>query len=73
MERMYKIVRFYQDGRPSRTIRRGLTLAEARRHCNDPETSSYTAHSPRGCGGNERRQAKWLDQQKHWFDGFAYE
>lgn len=30
----YKIVRFYVDNKiPSRTIKEGLTLEEARRHC----------------------------------------
>ena len=33
----YKIVRFYY-GNGSRTIRKGLTLEEAQRHCNDPKT-----------------------------------
>lgn len=34
----YKIVRLYQNG-DKRTIRRGLTLAEAQKHCRDPKTS----------------------------------
>lgn len=42
MER-YKIVRFYApaiDGcdRPNRTIKTGLTLEQAKAHCNDPKT-----------------------------------
>lgn len=38
MER-YQIVRFYyQEGKRRRVLRRGLTLAEAQRHCQDPKT-----------------------------------
>lgn len=36
--KMYKIVRFYYDGRKSRTIKSHLTLAESQKHCNDPKT-----------------------------------
>ena len=35
----YKIVRFFQDDRESKTITTDLTLEEAQEHCNDPETS----------------------------------
>lgn len=38
----YKIVRRYFNG-VKRTLKRGLTLEEAQRHCQDPETSSRTA------------------------------
>ena len=34
----YKITRFFQNA-PSIVIRTGLTLEEARKHCNDPATS----------------------------------
>ncbi len=34
----YKIVRFYSTERPSRIVKRGLTLEEAQAHCRDPET-----------------------------------
>ena len=34
----YKIIRFKFDG-PNRTIKTGLTLDEAKEHCNNPETS----------------------------------
>jgi hypothetical protein len=36
----YRIVRFYYPGvdKGRRTIRRGLTLAEAQKHCQDPKT-----------------------------------
>ena len=65
-----KVVRFYEDDRPAKIIKTGLTLEQAKAHCNDPETSSYTAKSPRGCEGNEKRIAEWHKKKKHWFDGF---
>lgn len=34
---MYRIVRFRFKGK-RRTIKTGLTLEEAQRHCNDPKT-----------------------------------
>lgn len=37
-EKTYCIIRFYQDDRDAETIKAGLTLAEAKEHCNDPET-----------------------------------
>jgi len=36
--RIYRIVRFYRNGRRPRTTRTGLTLTEAQNHCNDPKT-----------------------------------
>ena len=60
----YKIVRFFFNG-GSRTIRRGLTLEEAQKHCSDPETSSYTATKP-AARARTRRMGPW-------FDGFARE
>ncbi len=60
----YKIVRFYFR-RKARTIRRGLTLAEAQRHCNDPETSSSTAK-----GKVARSRTRRIGP---WFDGFNVE
>ena len=40
---MYKIVRYYKPGvdgsnTPNRTIKTGLTLEQAKAHCNDPKT-----------------------------------
>jgi hypothetical protein len=35
---MYKIIRFRHHG-SNRTIKRNLSLEEARRHCQDPKTS----------------------------------
>jgi hypothetical protein len=38
-DKKYEIIRFYKDGnRNRRVINRGLTLEEARRHCQDPKT-----------------------------------
>ena len=33
----YNIVRFYMN-KPSKVIKRGLTLQEAKRHCSSPKT-----------------------------------
>lgn len=60
----YKIVRLYFNGRP-RTIKRGLTLEQAQRHCSDPETSSSTCKGSVG-----RRRTKALGP---WFDGYDRE
>ena len=66
-----KIVRFYEnDERRCRVIKHGLTLEETKEWCNDPETSSYTAQPPHGCGGDEAKIARWHKKKKHWFDGF---
>ena len=55
----YKIVRNYFNGRP-RTIARGLTLEEAKAHCQDPETSSSTATSS-AAKARTRRMGPWFD------------
>jgi len=34
----YKIVRYFKANRKPRTIKRGLTLEQAKRHCNNPKT-----------------------------------
>lgn len=70
----YKIVRFYEDeSKPKTIIKRGLSLEEAKKWCNDPETSSKTASKPKGCAGDEAQIARWHEKQKHWFDGFTQE
>ena len=62
----YKIIRMYANpGHPSRTIRRGLTLAQAQAHCEDPETSSTTARSSAAKARTRRLGA--------WFDGYDLE
>lgn len=57
--RIYRIIRFRQNGKP-RTLRTGLTLAEAQAHCSNPETSSAT------CKGRRSRVGG------RWFDGYDY-
>ena len=58
---MYQIVRHYFKG-GHRILERGLTLAEARAHCKDPNTSSKTATSS---------QAKAVTRRMGpWFDGY---
>mgnify|MGYP007066204243 CR=1 FL=1 len=66
---MYKIVRFYRSSRPgqhipSRTIETGLTLEQAQKHCEDPETSSAT------CSAKRRRSVRPCAA---WFDGYTKE
>ena len=53
----YKIVRMYFRG-GRRTIEKGLTLEEAQKHCNDPQTSSKTAV---GRDAYTRRVGPWMD------------
>lgn len=60
---MYEIVRHYFDASINkRVIKRGLTLAEAQAHCNDPETSSSTCTNPVG-----KRRTRRIGP---WFDGY---
>jgi len=62
--RRYRIIRFYRNaGIRKRTIDTGLTLAEARAHCSDPETSSRTATN-----ATARRRTRQLGA---WFDGYT--
>lgn len=62
----YKIVRQYQraslDGK---IIKTGLTLAEAQKHCHDPETCSTTCTSEDG----KLHTQVFGD----WFDGYEEE
>lgn len=58
---MYNIVRYYKDG-GRRVLRSYVTLEEAQKHCNDPETSSSTATSARAL-----RRTK---EKGPWFDGY---
>jgi len=62
--RRYKITRMYFRG-GKRTIVTGLTLAEARAHCSNPETSSSTATS-----STARARTRRLGP---WFDGYDEE
>jgi len=67
----YNVYKFYQDGRRARLIKRNLTLNEAQKICNDPETSSHTARQPKGCDNNDTLISKWDVKQKHWFYGYG--
>ncbi len=60
----YKIVRNFFQGRHI-TIRRGLSLEEAQKHCKDPETSSTTCKKWRG---KHRTKVNGM-----WFDGYTKE
>lgn len=53
---MYSIVRHYDNGK-HRTIRKGLTLEDARAHCSSPKTSSST-------GGFSDYKGSWFDSYK---------
>ena len=58
----YKIIRFFQD-EDNEVIDTGLTLEQAQKHCNDPETSSSTATSD---------SAKYITETcGAWFDGYT--
>jgi len=62
----YKIVRFFADiNKPNRTVKRGLTLEEAREHCSDPETSSRTCTNATGRARTRKYGA--------WFEGYTEE
>jgi hypothetical protein len=57
----YKIMRYYASPMVSnRTIERGLTLEEAQKHCNDPETSSRTC-TKSVCKARTRKHGAWFD------------
>lgn len=60
---MYKIIRFYRESYRKRTIKTGLTLEEAQKHCSDPETSSSTA-----TGKVARARTRKFGA---WFDGYT--
>ena len=57
----YSLVRFYFN-KPGyrRHLDHGLSLEEAQRHCNSPETSSRTATSP-GAKTVTNRMGPWFD------------
>lgn len=67
-EKLYNIIRKFENGKPARVVQRGLTLKKAQEWCEDPETSSMTAKT--ACNGSEKAIQRWHDQQKHWFDGY---
>lgn len=60
---MYNIYRYYADQNiPTETVKRGVTLTEAQKHCNDPESSYSTCTTPEGLRRTEEFGA--------WFDGY---
>lgn len=62
----YEVVRFYQDlSVANEVIETGLTLEEAKEHCQDPETSSRTCTSEEG----RARTSEFGE----WFEGFREE
>ncbi len=60
----YKILRFFEK-HPRRTVKTGLTLEEARKHCADPEFDSATCRK----AINKARTKK----MGPWFDGYTAE
>jgi hypothetical protein len=55
----YDIVRFYENS-SSRIVLRNLTLEEAKKHCNDLETSSSTCTLP-SRKAMTKRHGRWFD------------
>jgi hypothetical protein len=53
----YTIIRFFADG-TRRTMQEGISLEEAREHCNSPNSSSKTCAD---------------DESQAWFDGYEEE
>jgi hypothetical protein len=66
MAERYKVQRLYFN-RPGhkRTIKSGLSLAQAQAHCSDPETSSSTCRLT--------RNVKRTEQYGPWFDSYTQE
>jgi hypothetical protein len=60
---MFNIVRYHFKGE-KKNIKENVTLEEAQRHCNDPETSSKT------CKHKENRD--YTKQHGPWFDGYEF-
>ena len=61
--KMYKIVRMFQnDSISNRTIKTGLTLEQAQKHCQDGETSSSTCKKP--------VNIQITNKFGQWFDGY---
>jgi len=60
----YKVIRFYASGRKV-ILKRGISLDDAQKHCNSPETSSKTATS--------RLAIRRTRMNGAWFDGYTAE
>lgn len=64
MNQTYMVRRFHFKGSPV-LMKTGLTLEEAQKHCNDPETSSRTATSDEA--------QEYTRVNGPWFDGYDQE
>lgn len=64
-QQTYRIVRFYQADRKPKIIDRGLTLEQAKAHCNDINTNSATCWTTSALEHTKKYGA--------WFDGFEKE
>ena len=58
-----KIVRMFYEGHPTKVIKRGLTLQEAKAWCRDPETNSSTCKS--------KKARAIFAKYGEWYDGYA--
>ena len=56
---MYKIMRSFMKGK-SRTLETGVTLEQAKAHCNDPETSYKTCTKSAG-KARTHKLGPWFD------------
>lgn len=56
----YKIVRKFQNGHADEEIETGLTLSQARQHCQNKDTSSSTATSE-SAKAITAKMGQWFD------------
>lgn len=62
----YKITRYYSNKKwLNEVVKTGLSLTDAQKHCQDPETCWLTAVEP----ANKRRTVL----HGEWFDGYSKE
>jgi hypothetical protein len=59
-DKTYKVVRKFFADKEDEVVSTGLTLSEAREHCNDKESSSRTCPSKEG-RALTRRFGEWFD------------
>lgn len=59
MSDRYKVVLYKQSG-GKRTVQAGLTLEQAQKICNDPETSSQTCTKAAGKARTRRLGCEWF-------------
>lgn len=57
---MYKIIRHFYISNRKMTVKTGLTLEQAQKHCSDPETSSRTC-TKASARKRSRRYGAWFD------------